>query len=120
MKNNLKYAVQQKDTSTNLPGLIITFIEDDIVGENARVKKEAKEREEQRHKDRVQAYELFHGKPEVNTGSDDGIPETKSDELNDLEVEFIKQKGEKAGKHFIEKMKKLGLTVEDVKNGRRK
>ena len=120
IENNLKYAVQQKDTSTNLPGLIITFIEDDIAGENARVKKEAKEREEQRHKDRVQAYELFHGKPKVNTGSDDGIPETKSDELNDLEIEFIKQKGEKAGKHFIEKMKKLGLTVEDVKNGKRK
>ena len=36
IENNLRYAVQQKDTSTNLPGLIITFIEQDVAGQNAK------------------------------------------------------------------------------------
>lgn len=119
IERNLRYAVQQKETSTNLPGLIITFIEQDIAGQNEKAKKEAKEREEERQKDRIQAYELFHGTVEVDKGHESEIT-TVSDELNDIEVEFIKTKGEKAGKHFIEKMERLGLTVEDVRAGRRK
>ena len=119
IERNLRYAVQQKETSTNLPGLIITFIEQDIAGQNEKAKKEAKEREEERQKDRIQAYELFHGTVEVDKGHESEIT-TVSDELNDIEVEFIKTKGEKAGKHFIEKMERLGLTVEDVRAGKRK
>ena len=119
IERNLRYAVQQKDTSTNLPGLIITFIEQDIAGQNEKAKKEAKEREEERQKDRIQAYELFHGTVEVDKGHESEIT-TVSDELNDIEVEFIRTKGEKAGKHFIEKMERLGLTVEDVRAGKRK
>ena len=119
IERNLRYAVQQKETSTNLPGLIITFIEQDIAGQNEKAKKEAKKREEERQKDRIQAYELFHGTVEVDKGHESEIT-TVSDELNDIEVEFIKTKGEKAGKHFIEKMERLGLTVEDVRAGKRK
>ena len=119
IERNLRYAVQQKDTSTNLPGLIITFIEQDIAGQNEKAKKEAKEREEERQKDRIQAYELFHGTVEVDKGHESEIT-TVSDELNDIEVEFIRTKGKKAGKHFIEKMERLGLTVEDVRAGKRK
>lgn len=119
IERNLRYAVKQKETSTNLPGLIITFIEQDIAGKNEKAKKEAKEREEERQKDRIQAYELFHGTVEVDKGHESEIT-TVSDELNDIEVEFIKTKGEKAGKHFIEKMERLGLTVEDVRAGKRK
>lgn len=119
IERNLRYAVQQKETSTNLPGLIITFIEQDIAGQNEKAKKEAKEREEERQKDRIQAYELFHGTVEVDKGHESEIT-TVSDELNDIEVEFIRTKGEKAGKHFIEKMERLGLTVEDVRAGKRK
>ena len=119
IERNLRYAVQQKDTSTNLPGLIITFIEQDIAGQNEKAKKEAKEREKERQKDRIQAYELFHGTVEVDKGHESEIT-TVSDELNDIEVEFIRTKGEKAGKHFIEKMERLGLTVEDVRAGKRK
>ena len=119
IERNLRYAVQQKETSTNLPGLIITFIEQDIAGQNEKAKKEAKEREEERQKDRIQAYGLFHGTVEVDKGHESEIT-TVSDELNDIEVEFIRTKGEKAGKHFIEKMERLGLTVEDVRAGKRK
>ncbi len=119
IERNLRYAVQQKDTSTNLPGLIITFIEQDIAGQNEKAKKEAKEREKELQKDRIQAYELFHGTVEVDKGHESEIT-TVSDELNDIEVEFIRTKGEKAGKHFIEKMERLGLTVEDVRAGKRK
>ena len=119
IERNLRYAVQQKETSTNLPGLIITFIEQDIAGQNEKAKKEAKEREKERQKDRIQAYELFHGTVEVDKGHESETT-TVSDELNDIEVEFIRTKGEKAGKHFIEKMERLGLTVEDVRAGKRK
>ena len=119
IERNLRYAVQQKETSTNLPGLIITFIEQDIAGQNEKAKKEAKEREEERQKDRIQAYGLFHGTVEVDKGHESEIT-TVSDELNDIEVEFIRTKGKKAGKHFIEKMERLGLTVEDVRAGKRK
>ena len=118
IENNLRYAVQQKDTSTNLPGLIITFIEQDVAGQNAKAQKEAQEREAERQKDRRQAYEMFHGTAEVNTGHETEIT-TSSDELNDIEVEFIQRKGEKAGAFFLKKMERLGLTVEDVRAGKR-
>ena len=119
IENNLRYAVQQKDTSSNLPGLIITFIEQDVAGQNAKAQKEAKEREAERQKDRRQAYEMFHGTAEVDTGHETEIT-TSSDELNDIEVEFIQRKGEKAGAFFLKKMERLGLTVEDVRAGKRK
>ena len=119
VENNLKYAVQQKDTSTNLPGLIITFIEQDVAGQNAKAQKEAQEREAERQKDRRQAYEMFHGTAEVNKGHETEIT-TSSDELNDIEMEFIQRKGEKAGAFFLKKMQRLGLTVEDVRAGKRK
>lgn len=119
IENNLRYAVQQKDTSTNLPGLIITFIEQDVAGQNAKAQKEAQEREAERQKDRRQAYEMFHGTAEVNTGHETEIT-TSNDELNDIEVEFIQRKGEKAGAFFLKKMERLGLTVEDVRAGKRK
>ncbi|MBP3263243.1 replication initiation protein [Pseudobutyrivibrio sp.] len=119
IENNLRYAVQQKDTSTNLPGLIITFIEQDVAGQNAKAKKEAQEREAERQKDRRQAYEMFHGTAEVDTGHETEIT-TSSDELNDIEVEFIQRKGEKAGAFFLKKMERLGLTVEEVRAGKRK
>lgn len=118
IENNLRYAVQQKDTSTNLPGLIITFIEQDVAGQNAKAQKEAQEREAERQKDRRQAYEMFHGTAEVNTGHETEIT-TSNDELNDIEVEFIQRKGEKAGAFFLKKMERLGLTVEDVRAGKR-
>ena len=119
IENNLRYAVQQKDTSTNLPGLIITFIEQDVAGQNAKSQKEAQEREAERQKDRQQAYEMFHGKTEVNKGYKTEIT-TNKDELNDIEVEFIQRKGENAGAFFLKKMERLGLTVEDVRAGKRK
>ena len=120
IERNLKYAVQQKDTATNLPGLIVTFIEQDTAGENLKAKQEAKARIEQRQKERIEAYQMFHGTPKAATGKEDTIPEPRRDELNDIEVEIIQRKGMKAGKPFLKKMERLGLTVEDVMAGRRK
>lgn len=120
IERNLKYAVQQKNTATNLPGLIVTFIEQDTAGENLKAKQEARARIEQRQKERREAYQMFHGTPKAATGKEDTIPEARRDELNDIEVEIIQRKGMKAGKIFLKKMERLGLTVEDVMAGRRK
>ena len=125
IENNLRYAVQQKETSTNLPGLIISFIEEDVAGETAREKREAKEREEQRQLEKRRAYDDFHGTNLSQIGraenkSKESEELTNFNELGDIEVMLIQQKGEKAGRIVLDRMKKLGLTIDDVKNGKRK
>lgn len=56
---NLNQALRQKDTATNLAGLIITFIEKDIAGQNEQAKKELAERERAKQADKKQAKEFF-------------------------------------------------------------
>ena len=125
---NLKLAVSQKDTSTNLPGLIISMIEQDIAGQLAIAKQEAKERDEAKQFNRRQAYDTFHGTnlADIGRARADKGEERKEEappaqkELTELEANIIIQAGEKALKPVIEKMKKLGLTIEEVKAGKRK
>ena len=125
---NLKLAVSQKDTSTNLPGLIISMIEQDIAGQLAIAKQEAKARDEAKQLDRRQAYDTFYGTnlADIGRARADKGEERKEEappapkELTELEVDMIVKKGEKAMKPFLEKMEKLGLTIDDVKAGKRK
>ena len=56
---NLNQALRQKDTATNLAGLIIMFIEKDIAGQNEQAKKELAEREKAKQADKKQAKEFF-------------------------------------------------------------
>ena len=127
IKRNLEIAVRQKDTSRNLPGLIISMIEQDTVGQQEIAKQEARARIEARQKDRRQAYDTFYGTNLADIGrarADKGeerkeeAPEPK--ELSEFEVNVIIQGKGKAPKPFMQKMEKLGLTYEDVKAGRRK
>ena len=121
---NLRKAVEQKDTAKNLAGLIISFIENDVAGQDVIAKKEAKEREAKRQLDYRQAYDACHGTTLLKIGTaeaekDEEKAENQVLELTDLEVDMIKDKGDKAGP-FLLKMKKLGLTIEDVKAGKRR
>ena len=125
---NLKLAVSQKDTSTNLPGLIISMIEQDIAGQLAIAKQEAKARDEAKQLDRRQAYDDWHGTHMADigraradgAGEQDNPPAPEPKELSEFEVNVIIQAKGKAPKPFIQKMEKLGLTYEDVKAGKRK
>ena len=124
IKSNMEMAVKQKETSRNLPGLIISLIEQDAVGKMEFEKQEARERIEQRQLDRRQAYDDFHGTQLSKIGKHEGTKEDKKEEkaieeLTDLEVEMIIKDGENAG-IFLKRMKKLGLNIDDVKAGRRK
>lgn len=124
IKNNLEIAVGQKETSRNLPGLIISLIEQDAAGKMEIEKQEARARIEKRQQERRQAYDDFHGTTFVKIGKkeeekEEEKIEKKPEELTDIEVEMICKKGENAGP-FLLKMKRLGLTIEDVKAGRRK
>ena len=124
IKENIKLALKQKDTTKNLAGLIISFIENDTVGLQKIAKKEAQERIEKKQKERRQAYDLAHGTQTAEIGKKttekEGKIIEKLKELTDLEVEFIKKKKEKAGKRIIEHMQELGLTINDVLDGKRK
>ena len=123
IKSNLEMAVKQKETSRNLPGLIISLIVQDAAGQMEIEKQEARARIEQRQLDRRQAYDDFHGTTLVKIGKAEEIDESKEEnielnELTEIEVELIKA-GNPNG--FIRgRMDRLGLTEEDVKAGRRK
>ena len=124
IKRNVKKALLQKDSAKNLAGLIISFIQDDAAGMEEIAKKETKEREEKRQLERRQAYDAFHGTQMAEIGLKNEESKEKSEvsgalELTDFEVEMIKKKGSKAGL-FLKKMEKLGLSIDEVKAGRRK
>lgn len=127
IENNLKYCVERKDKFKELDGAIITAIEGDWAGEEERIIAEARARIAEKQKEHRQAYDDIHGTHMAEIGKaradkgerkEEAPPAPK--ELTELEVDMIVKKGEKAMKPFLEKMKKLGLTIEEVKAGKRK
>lgn len=130
--NNMELARKQLPAEDKrLPGLIISYIKTDRVGTIRLQKKEAQERESQRQKDRRQAYDDIHGThmAEIGKARADGAGEEQGEapaprelpqELTDIEVSMIVKNGEKTAKPMLERMKKLGLTIDDVKAGKRK
>ena len=123
IKDNIKLALLQKDTTKNLPGLIISFVENNTAGLQEIAKREAQERIVKKQKERRQAYDLMHGTQTAEIGKKTTKKEEKIieklKELTDLEAEFIRKKGEKAGTKIIAHMQALGLTIDDVIAGKR-
>ena len=122
---NIKHALASKNDNTtrNLAGLIISFIESDTAGEKQIEDKIRKENEERKQRERRQAYDDFHGThlAEIGKGkTEEKKKEAPITELTELEANIIIRAGEKAIKPVLAKMKKLGLTLEDVKAGKRK
>ena len=117
IKQNMEVAVKMKDNAKNLPGLIITFIENDVAGNAEAEKKEAEAREERKRKERRQAYDDFHGTTLVKIGKKEE-EKTELKELTNIEVEMIKMG--KTNPIIRKRMERLGLTEEDVKEGKRK
>lgn len=123
IKNNIQYAINHKSERThNLAGLIIVFIQEDVAGFIEQEKQKAMEREKQRQLDRLQAYEMFHGKAVDEAPEETNEPTTNDleNELAEIEAELICRKGDQSGARLLNKIKSLGLSIEDVKAGKRK
>ena len=124
IKSNLEMAVTQKETSRNLPGLIISLIEQDAAGKMEIEKQEARARIKQRQQERRQAYDDFHGTTLVKIGKkeeekeEEKTEKSELKELTNIEVEMIKMG--KTNPIIRKRMERLGLTEEDVKEGKRK
>lgn len=127
IKRNLEIAVRQKDTSRNLPGLIISMIEQDTAGQQEIAKQEARARIEARQLDRRQAYDAWHGTDMASIGKarSDGAGEQKEkqkpnpNELSDDEAQFVITFNS-IPQFLKEKTERLGLTLEKIKAGKRK
>ena len=126
IKSNLEIAVRQKETSRNLPGLIISLIEQDAAEKIEIEKQEARARIEKRQQERRQAYDDFHGTTLVQIGKNEEENEERKEEkfelkeLTEIEADFIKNRGENIGQKMRERLENLGLTIDDVIAGRRK
>ena len=126
IKQNMEVAVKMKDNAKNLPGLIITFIENDVAGNVEAEKKEAEAREERKRKERRQAYDDFHSTTLVKIGKKEEANEERKEEkielkeLTEIEADYIKNRGKNIGKKMRERLENLGLTIDDVIAGRRK
>ncbi|BAL84800.1 putative replication initiator protein (plasmid) [Selenomonas ruminantium subsp. lactilytica TAM6421] len=123
VENNLKYCVERRDKYNDLAATIITAIKNDWAGTAKKDKKEAEEKMREKNLDRRQANDFFHGTEllKIGKGKVEEEKEEKKEltELTDIDIEMIKLHGEKAG-FFRQRMEKLGLTIEDVKAGKRK
>lgn len=126
IKQNMEVAVKMKDNAKNLPGLIITFIENDVAGNAEAEKKEAEAREERKRKERRQAYDDFHSTTLVKIGKKEEANEERKEEkielkeLTEIEADYIKNRGKNIGQKMRERLENLGLTIDDVIAGRRK
>lgn len=125
IESNLKYCVERRESYKDLAATLVTAISEDWAGTAQKEKQEAQERIEKRQKERRQVYDDFHGTQMAGIGKTTKAKAKKKEkkpltELGDFDVMMIQQKGEKAGKAILDRMKKLGLTVSDVKAGKRK
>lgn len=125
IESNLKYCVERRESYKDLAATLVTAISEDWAGTAQKEKKEAQERIEKRQKERRQVYDDFHGTQMAGIGKTTKAKAKKQEkkpltELGDFDVMMIQQKGEKAGKAILDRMKKLGLTVSEVKAGKRK
>lgn len=130
LREEERAVICSKDTATNFAGLIVSAFKNRYAKTTKELKKQAEAAEEAKRQDRRQAYDAIHGTSTASIGKTATavnelivvVPEDvkeENDSLTGIEVDLIKAKGEKAGAWVIKHMEKLGLTVDDVINGKR-
>ena len=129
LREEERAVISSKDTATNLAGLIVSAFKNRYAKTAKEAKMQAEEVAETKRQERREAYDAFHGTATANIGKKE-VPalnelivsasqSIENDSLTDIEAEMIKMKRESAGTLIIKHMKKLGLTVDDVMNGKR-
>jgi hypothetical protein len=130
LREEERAVICSKDTATNFAGLIVSAFKNRYAKTTKELKKQAEAAEEAKRQDRREAYDAIHGRSTASIGKTATavnelivvVPEDvkeENDSLTGIEVDLIKAKGEKAGAWVIKHMEKLGLTVDDVINGKR-
>lgn len=132
LREEERAVIGSKDTATNLAGLIISAFKNRYAKTAKETKKQAEAAEEAKRQERREAYDAFHGTETAKISKKEASAlsalnelfvfeqeSNENDALTDFEADLIKAKGEKAGALVIKHMEKLGLTVDDVINGKR-
>ena len=130
---NIRYAWKYRKGKINLSGWLISCLDKDYAGlEAQRIAQQKSEQQWQHEKAQEQADILAAGIFAESNAADKKIAKqyevnsTKKinndieNKLAEIEAELICRKGSQAGSRLLNKIKMLGLTIEDVKAGKRK
>ena len=128
---NIHYAWKYRKGKINLGGWLISCLDKDYASlEAQRIAQQKDEQQRQHEKAQEQADILAAGLVAKANVADKKIAEQYEqsskptndieNELAEIEAELICRKGSQAGSRLLNKIKMLGLTIEDVKAGKRK
>lgn len=123
---NIRYAYKYRDGKKNLGGWLMSCIEKDEAGrerEREAIKKAEQEHEKEKARRRAEVRERVLNAVFDDDDTEDAPPMSESEPrglvpLSDIEVRLLRRGGASAP-HVMRRMEQLGLTLEDVKAGKR-
>lgn len=123
---NIRYAYKYRDKKNNLGGWLMSCIEKDEAGrerEREAIKKAEDEHEKEKARRRAEVRERVLNAVFDDDDTEDAPPMSEGEPrglvpLSDIEVRLL-SRGGASSPHVMRRMEQLGLTLEDVKAGKR-
>lgn len=123
---NIRYAYKYRDKKNNLGGWLMSCIEKDEAGrerEREAIKKAEQEHEKEKARRRAEVRERVLNAVFDDDDTEDAPPMSEGEPrglvpLSDIEVRLLRRGGA-SSPHVMRRMEQLGLTLEDVKAGKR-
>lgn len=123
---NIRYAYKYRDKKNNLGGWLMSCIEKDEAGrerEREAIKKAEQEHEKEKARHRAEVRERVLNAVFDDDDTEDAPPMSEGEPrglvpLSDIEVRLLRRGGA-SSPHVMRRMEQLGLTLEDVKAGKR-
>ena len=123
---NIRYAYKYRDKKNNLGGWLMSCIEKDEAGrerEREAIKKAEQEHEKEKARRRAEVRERVLNAVFDDDDTEDAPPMSEGEPrglvpLSDIEVRLL-SRGGASSPHVMRRMEQLGLTLEDVKAGKR-
>ena len=123
---NIRYAYKYRDKKNNLGGWLMSCIEKDEAGrerEREAIKKAEDEHKKEKARRRAEVRERVLNAVFDDDDTEDAPPMSEGEPrglvpLSDIEVRLL-SRGGASSPHVMRRMKQLGLTLEDVKAGKR-
>ena len=123
---NIRYAYKYRDKKNNLGGWLMSCIEKDEAGrerEREAIKKAEDEHKEEKARRRAEVRERVLNAVFDDDDTEDAPPMSEGEPrglvpLSDIEVRLL-SRGGASSPHVMRRMEQLGLTLEDVKAGKR-